>query len=745
MKLSVFFVLACIMATVLPTTANATNVDQKFIDIHNDFWAKNEVTQLVDLQVINGYPDLHFRPSVDVSRGQAANLLTSALKLETVPYQPVFKDVSSKSTHLNGVMATYNAGIFNGKPNQTFGVGDTLTREQMASVIARAFDLQDTGEEISFKDDAKISESHRKGVKLLAQHKITTGKEDGTFDPKTGVNRATFVVFLHRAMVSTGMIESAPNITFNPTEKNGKMNTVREVQNIVEAPLSDDFQTLLRSNKEIRYLGEKTVKHSYATDYIHSYRISNSASNLKITKRVFSNDDYMVFVNLVNNSKSVVNVDVILKESEVESSRLISYDRYPIKKNKDDTFGYDPTTYPKGIVETIATDSNVNQMMYSKLYRSKELKLTYPTKAVSTTRDLQVEIDAFSNMQLGNNQMTVIPLTSLGNDIVDYWFMQSDGLLFKTKESMDAWMLESAVNYRKRNSWYTAEGPYNKMATTIEPMPLSFNGFGRNLLMVKEDRVLIRYENNPERYFENLLMNSFVNLEIFKGDKLFWETEVTSTYLKGLFGITAPFIDTRFNEQIALFLYRAGKDFGMSDYNQALKDYADLLVKQKSEGNIISVDSNSYYIADYFPIAQKVKTHSSMNHVLGGMNILLQAYQEFGEAKYLNTARSIQTAIEKEKKKWIRPDHDIWYKVSPEKEFVGRDYNHLTLEDLINSYELWQEIDPSHLPILYDLMVSKATYLDNNRLGYTTKIKQGLERLDMLELLPAGSEFTDAN
>ena len=48
---------------------------------------------------------------------------------------------------------------------------------------------------------------------------------------------------------------------------------------------------------------------------------------------------------------------------------------------------------------------------------------------------------------------------------------------------------------------------------------------------------------------------------------------------------------------------------------------------------------------------------------------------------------SIQSAIDKDKNKWIRPDGDIWYKISPEHEFVGRDYVHLTLEDLINSYE----------------------------------------------------------
>lgn len=744
-KFFVFFLTITFILSIHTTVTHAESIDQKFIDIHNNYWAKDEVTQLVGLEIINGYPDLHFRPSVDVSRGQAANLLTSALKLPDSPYQPIFTDISAKSSHLKGVMATYNAGIFNGKPDKTFGAGDTLTREQMASVIARAFELENTGEEITFKDDSKISASHKEGVTLLAQHKITTGKEDGTFDPKSGVNRGTFVVFLHRAMVATGKIKPLTDVTFNEADTNGKMETVREIQNIVEVPLSTDNKTYIRSKYDLKYLGESTTEYGYATDTVYTYRVVNTKATLEITRRDLPNNDYLVFTSLINNSSTPVQLDLLMKTSSIESSKLISYDRFPIKKNEDDTFGFDPTTYPKGIVENKTVSNDVYQTMFSKLYRSKQLTLTYSDKAKSVTRDLRAEVDVFSNIQLGDAQLTVIPLKSLGSDIVDYWFMKSNELLFKTRASMDSWMLESAVNYRKRNSWYTATGPYNKMAVTVEPMPSSFNGFGRNLLMVKEDRILKLYEANKERYFENLLINSFVNLQLFKGDKNYWETEVTSTYLKSLYGITAPFVDTRFNEQIALFLYKSGQEFGHDNYNEALRNYANLLTTQKSKGNYIPVDGNSYYISDYFPVAQNVTTHSSMNHVLGGMNILLTAYKEFGDVKYLTTATSIQTAINKEKNLWIRPDHDIWYKVSPKKEFVGRDYNHLTLEDLINSYTLWQDIDPSHLPVIKDLIISKATYLDQNQLGYTIKIKEGFERLGILDLLPRGPQYTDAN
>lgn len=70
------------------------------------------------------------------------------------------------------------------------------------------------------------------------------------------------------------------------------------------------------------------------------------------------------------------------------------------------------------------------------------------------------------------------------------------------------------------------------MVSTTEPMPESGLGYGRSLLLVKEDRALTLYKNQQDRYFENLVYNSFVNLQNFKMGKEYWQTEVTSTYLK---------------------------------------------------------------------------------------------------------------------------------------------------------------------------------------------------------------------
>lgn len=725
-----------------PLHGEQITAKQKLADIPNGFWAKNEVMQLVEMSVINGYPDGEFRPSLAINRGQAANLFSGALQLPDATYQAKFSDVSSKSGFIQGVFSTYTAGIFGGKPDGRFGVSDALTREQMATTLVRAFNLKDTGEQLTFKDWNKISESHRENVEILAQHGITTGREDGTFDPKATVNRATFSVMLHRALVATSKI-AANTYTIQAADASSKFTLNRKQTNFVQVT-NDSSPLYLRSAASIALKSKKTESFGVANDTIYTYAVGSQGATMQVTVRELTNGDEFVFSTLNNPSKSKVTVELFQKATNITNYRLYRYDRFPISKNSNDVFGHDSSSYPTGLLRTMTDGKLTGDRMVGQAYRSQQLTQKYANGGVSTMRDLKSEYEALSTIWLGSDFLSFYTLTSNGNDIVDTWYMDSTERLFTTDENMNDWMLETALNYKKRNNWYTAEGPYNKMATTTEPMPKSYQGFGRNLLLVKEDRALVLFKEQGDRYFANLVKNSFISLEQFKGSDKYWETEVTSTYLKGLYNINAPFIDTRFNEQIALFYYNSGAAFSIPNYKEPLRNYADLLVSREAAGHVIPVAKGAYYISDYFPINQDVTTHSSMNHILGGMNILLMAYNEFGDPKYIKTATAIQKAIAIEKNKWIRGNGDIWYRVNKQGQFAGEDYQHLTLEDLINAYRLWKDIDATYLPIIEEMIASKAGYLSINQYGYTTKIKNGLQELDMMKYLPLGTEHTDA-
>ncbi len=170
-----------------------------FSDVTKHSFGQEEIYKLVEAGVISGYPDGTFKPNQKLIRGQAAILFTRALKLD-VPKSPVgFKDVSKSSSFFEAAHATKAAGIFKGN-GTNFGAADDLTREQMASVLVRAFDLKATNAEVKLTDLGRVSDAHRKDVEILYQNGITLGNGNGQYDPKGTVSRAHFAVFLSRAM-----------------------------------------------------------------------------------------------------------------------------------------------------------------------------------------------------------------------------------------------------------------------------------------------------------------------------------------------------------------------------------------------------------------------------------------------------------------------------------------------------------------------------------------------------------------
>lgn len=507
-------------------------------------------------------------------------------------------------------------------------------------------------------------------------------------------------------------------------EKNDSVNIGESPEQAIS--IKTPFPILLTDIKREAYGDVRDTRYTYK---IRNIKAKNSA--ITITKRDLPNGDYFLFTEIRNTSSQNIKVELLINQDRKLETSLQSFDKYPVKHGNSPSVGYDPTTYPVGLLALKEQDQLYQNYMIGKAYYSRELEKTYKHGSSSKVRELIKEENPLSI----KDQAVTLSLKSEGKDVVDQWLLFSKKPLFENSRNLQLWMQESAVNYRKTNAWYTANGPYNKMVETIEPLPASKLGYGRTLLLIKEDRALELYRENGERYFYNLLFNSLANLDKFKGSKLYWETEVTSTYLKNLYGITAPFIDTRFNEQTALFLKRTGETLGIEGLEKAFYDYADLLVFQAESGNIIQTGNKGYFIPDYFAVNQKVKTHMSLNHGLGGMNLLLEAYLDSKNPKYLKTAIQIQTGLEAEGDKWIRQNEDLWYKVNPDLTYYGMDYVYLTLLDLLKTYALWAKIDDSHNVFIDRLIRSKVSYMKNAGIPLTVTVKNYLKANGYEELI----------
>ncbi|MBU8908723.1 M14 family metallopeptidase [Desertibacillus haloalkaliphilus] len=170
-----------------------------FPDVAESHWAQEQIESLHEAGVINGHQDGTFQPSQSLTRGQAAELMTKALDLEMIQERatPSFSDLSLDHYYEPFASAVKEAGVFSGHYNGTFGASEGLTREQMATVLVNAFDLEATGDDVTFTDASAIASYHQDDVKVLAQHGITTESE---YRPTDSVTRAEFAAFLYRVL-----------------------------------------------------------------------------------------------------------------------------------------------------------------------------------------------------------------------------------------------------------------------------------------------------------------------------------------------------------------------------------------------------------------------------------------------------------------------------------------------------------------------------------------------------------------
>ena len=170
-----------------------------FSDITEDSTHYEAIMALSQEGIINGYEDGTFRQWESVSRAQAAVILYKTLNMRGLAniddVLDKYDDIDSDSRYANEIAAVTYAGIFKGNQGK-FRPYEPLSREQMASILVKAFDLSD--EEITESVDiflGNVSDSHKESVQMLANLGITNRLDD--YRPRESTSRGAFATMLH--------------------------------------------------------------------------------------------------------------------------------------------------------------------------------------------------------------------------------------------------------------------------------------------------------------------------------------------------------------------------------------------------------------------------------------------------------------------------------------------------------------------------------------------------------------------
>ncbi|MGI2294050.1 S-layer homology domain-containing protein [Paenibacillus sp. GXUN7292] len=162
-------------------------------------WALEAIQQATDNGFVQGSAG-KFNPKKPITRAEFTKILAAMLDFDVTPEQTgFFTDVTDQDWFAPYVNTAFNKGLITGYANK-FQPNATITREEMAVIIARALELEFSKSASVIKDSNKVSEWAKQAVEAVTALGIMTGDAAG-FHANQAVTREMAAVVAVRAYV----------------------------------------------------------------------------------------------------------------------------------------------------------------------------------------------------------------------------------------------------------------------------------------------------------------------------------------------------------------------------------------------------------------------------------------------------------------------------------------------------------------------------------------------------------------
>lgn len=146
---------------------------------------------------MTGYTDGTFKPGNSITRAEAASIIARTFSQSAVTAGVAYSDVPAGHWAADAIGQVTRSGIMKGYGGGSFKPNQTITRAEMATILSRLITSAQT-QAAGFSDIA--GHWAQAAVEQLSQAGIITGYEDGTFRPDQTLTRAEAVTIVNRAL-----------------------------------------------------------------------------------------------------------------------------------------------------------------------------------------------------------------------------------------------------------------------------------------------------------------------------------------------------------------------------------------------------------------------------------------------------------------------------------------------------------------------------------------------------------------
>ncbi|WP_054026397.1 alpha-amylase family glycosyl hydrolase [Bacillus sp. FJAT-28004] len=179
--------------------------DKSFTDVPASHWANTAIKSLAAKHIVSGINETQFAPQANVTRAEFTAMLIRALG-EKAEGTASYSDVEAGKWYSAYVATASKLGLIKGRSDTKFAPNETISREEMAVLIMRAYEVRkgtaaaSAAEEATFTDRSQISKWAEASVAAAAKLGLVEGRENETFVPKGKMTRAESAQVIYKLL-----------------------------------------------------------------------------------------------------------------------------------------------------------------------------------------------------------------------------------------------------------------------------------------------------------------------------------------------------------------------------------------------------------------------------------------------------------------------------------------------------------------------------------------------------------------
>lgn len=178
-----------------------------FYDLGEGHWAKNQVEVLAAKGIVSGTGYGEFTPNKPITRAEFATLLVKAFDLKGSNNNP-FYDVADELWYAKPIALCFYHGLISGDGRGNFMPNKSITREEMAVMIVKAYEKEKGTigmSQLPFADSNKIAAWAKESVAKASALGLVKGNNN-KFNPKANATRAEGAVMIYNLLEALGRI-----------------------------------------------------------------------------------------------------------------------------------------------------------------------------------------------------------------------------------------------------------------------------------------------------------------------------------------------------------------------------------------------------------------------------------------------------------------------------------------------------------------------------------------------------------